>query len=478
MDLSFLGKFDRIYTYCRVSSPNEAQARSIETQRNRLSQVRPKPDRQYEDVQGGDDLTRPDYTALLAQVQQDCLESRFKVLVVVTEQSRLSRDENLPQLIELFDAIGATLYALDGGKKTTREPQEWLMVSQEALFNQYFLRQHRRTLRSNKAQRRSEGKPINPRPAWGWLWTREKYIVDEEKRARIIEFFFNYLPPTSGGKGWSLDRCAQYATANGFKVSSHGFRAWILNGIHRGHLCGHADGYTREDRLRDRAMKKNGIKPPDRSYKILHYFAHEALITEEQYQAVVARLEENRRYARRGTSNPRYPLSGLVFCGLCNNRMTRHTTIERRYGRRYGNFHCRDFNCPNRRSISERILERQLHATIAAKAESISQALNQSTVETTNPEEIKLKHQIEELQRIYKQAPMEGIRLAIEELEGKLASLAKVEKETPDLTKLIKTFAKPTNFAALNDAEKRIVYHEICDRIVVSPQSVQVILNL
>ncbi len=459
MDLSWLGQFDRVYCYARVSSTDQADKhRSIETQRARLGGIQPKPDRLYEDVQPGDEADRPDYKSLLDQVRNDSLK-QLRVLVVITEQSRLSREggDKVTDLIEYLEFLGVTLYALDGGKQTVAEPHDWLARNQEAMFNKYFLKQLRRNLRSSKAQKRVERRPLSPTPPKGYLWSKEKYLIDESLFATMRQLVLHYLPPPEGS-GWSLRQCSEWAIANGVQLAVNSLRTWFLNPSIRGHLSYSIGGYNREE-------QKRGIhsKP-----KEIAYNTHDPIISEAEYEAIKRRLKDNRDYARNGTNTPRYPLSGLVYCGYCGEKMTYHATFDKRYGRRYGNYLCRNRDC-DRQSLSERTIEAKVQAALASQAQALAVLQAQPADDIVNPALLEVRRQLVELRSLYDRSPLAGIREAIAELEAQAKRLEASPSGSvvKDLTEFVALFENPNNFNLLSMAEKRIVYHELVATVTV-----------
>jgi len=457
MDLSWLGQFDRVYCYARVSSTDQAdKTRSIETQRARLSGIKPKLDRLYEDVQPGDEADRPDYKLLMEQARTDATAG-LKVLIVITELSRLSRDKNVTDTIEYLEALQIVLFALDGGNITVIEPHNWLARSQEAMFNQYFLKQLRRNLRSSKAQKRVERRPLSPRPPKGYLWSKEKYLIDESMFATMRQLVLHYLPPPTGS-GWSLRQCSEWAIANGVELKVGSLRAWFLNPSIRGHLSYSIGGYNREE-------QKRGIhnKP-----KEIAYNTHDPIISEAEYRAIKRRLQDNRDYARNGTNTPRYPLSGLIYCGYCDEKMTYHATIDKRYGRRYGNYLCRNRLC-TRQNVSERVIETKVQEALASQAQTLAALQAEPVEETINPALLEIQRQLTELRALYDRSPLAGIRDAIAELEAQAQRLeaAPTVSTVVDLSDLIALFENPSNFNLLSLAEKRTVYHELVAKVTV-----------
>lgn len=474
MNLEFLGEFDRVYCYARVSSKEQANNRlSIESQINRLTCVKPKPDRLYKDVLGGDQSDRPDYLELMEQVKTDVLEYKLRVLVVITEQSRLSREgvDKVTDLIEYFDTIGVCLYALDGGKQTVAEPHEWLMRSQEALFNKYYLLQLRRTLRSVKAQRRLEGKPIIGNPPFGYAWSREKYLPDDNEWSIARAAVFKYLPPPKG-EGLSLEKCVAWALTQGWKISASGFRTWLLNPILRGHLQYSEDGLTR-------AEHKQGVKKP----KNMLYGRHEALITENEFLAILDRLKDNRLFARRGSTKPRHPMSGLVVCGSCSLNMKRKINGKSKVtGKEYAGYSCNNTHCSNRQHKAISKLESALQLEISKKARLLAEQMNESLSEQeVDPRILSLQSELRELENIYKVSPRSHIKNAILEIQNEVEQITKKptsKLSNESLAQACIVFENPENFNLLSDPEKRQVYHYLCKQILVKDKQIEVVLNL
>jgi DNA invertase Pin-like site-specific DNA recombinase len=479
MDLSFLGTFDRVYTYERVSSQTQMDRNTIEVQHNRLKGITPRPHQMFGEVKGGDDSERAKYKELIAQVKHDVLTDQLRVLVVVTDQSRLSREgvDTVTSLIELFDVLGVVLYALDGGLLTVVDPTQRLAVGTKALFHDFFLREHRQRLRSGKAQRRLEGKPLNPNPPLGYEWTRDKYVPSEHfELARQLAV--HYLPqtenPETSGDGWSLRRCSQWLGEQGLKYTPHGVAKLLRNPVWRGHLFMSEHGNSREAQKRERdtrkAEKAQGLKPTPQSPKpqVCFYNAHEAILSEEEYQRITWRLMDNQENARRGSNAPRYPLSGLVWCGYCETKLTVHNHTDRRYGRRYMRYICRNREC-QRQSVSLLILEAKLKETLVAYAPTIAEMVARPIEETVNPEIRSLEQQVQDLKAMYKKTPLAGLRQAIEEMELQLQKLRKAPQKAPlnSLMELIQVFNDPLAWELMSDLEKRQVYHELVDRIVV-----------
>ncbi len=420
--------------------------------------IKPVANRIYEDVQGGDESDRPEYQGLIEQVRTDALTG-LKVLIVITDQSRLSREgvDKVANLIELFDALGVVIFALDGGLLTVADPTQRLAVGSKALFHDYFLREHRQKLRSAKAQRRLEGKPINPNPPAGYKWSREKFLRDYDLWAIARSLVEKYLPPPMG-EGVSLGKVAEQAIAVDFPVkTAHGIKRWLINPVLRGHLENFEEGWSRK-------AQKNKIKP--KAKRILHN-CHEALISESEYDAILLRLKENKTYARRGTDAPRYPLSGLVFCGGCDHKMSYHTQSDKRWGR-YGNYVCINASCDRfRASISERKIEAIVKQALASRAVELATMASLPVEETVNFAALELERQIKELQAMYQKSPLAGLREAIAELEDRLAkSQVQVESNGQNFEGWLEMCEDPNSWDLLTIPEKRIAYHELVEAIV------------
>lgn len=477
MDLRHLGEFDRIYTYARVSSVEQAHTRqTIEVQENRLKAIVPPPNKHFRDIQTGDDADRPGYLAVIEQVERDAIAG-LRVLVVITEQSRLSREgmNKVTDLIEMFNNLYARLYALDGGMLTIREPHEWLRHSQQALFDQYFLIQHRARLQAVKAQRRIEKRPINPRPPYGYAYSREKYLPDLEEWENARNDALMYLPPPYG-KGLSLRDCVVECNRRGRKISPHGFRQWLKNPVLRGHLKYSKGGHTRRE-------TKAGIRPGTKEQEIV-YNTHEPLITESEWRMIQDRLHDNRIHARRGADSVRYPLSGLVICSECGSRMNRQTIHDKKYGGKYGNYFCRykKFQCTNHRSVSERKLEAMLLDKVAERAEAIAQSVDLDPNNKPDPKLLELEKQLSDLRQMYDRTKLDELKAVIRAVQEKISALTEqspISSPSQDyLLRIATALQDKEAFKQLSLHEKRHLYHEICSQILVSPDAVSIVLHL
>jgi DNA invertase Pin-like site-specific DNA recombinase len=478
MNLNHLGVFDRVYCYGRVSSSEQADDRrnSIEVQESRLKGINPKPDRLYRDVQAGDSPDRPEFNRMVDQIRADA-GAGLTVLLVVTEQSRLSRDSGVSRLIEEFDDIGVCVFALDGGRLTVKEPHEWLSVSTTGMFNQYFLRQHRRVLRGAKAQRRLEGRPVSVRPPYGYKYTRDKYIRDDETWAIARSCVLKYLPLPIG-EGQSLRECQRFAKSIGWAVGHTGFRKWMTNPILRGHLAYNEGGLTRDEAAKGII---HGMKPLDWRLN-----THEALITDAEFALIEKRFIENRQYARQGTNRPREPLSGLVICGLCGRKMHFNYIIDKRYGRKYPNYVCNVALCDRKVSVSKGIIEDSLLKVLSDRAEDLATGVVEGSVEAVvDPEVLELERQMRELKRMHDRTPMAGLKSAMSEIETKIN--AKTQSlpaaRSDELLRGLLQIFKSGDLINLPQPELRAVYHDLvksitCSRPGGKRSPVQIVIEL
>lgn len=465
MDLSFLGQFDRVYTYARVSSQTQYERQTIEVQENRLKAITPPPAIAFRDIQGGDEGDRPGYQKLIETCTSEAVKG-LKILVVVTEQSRLSREgaDTVTNLLELFDALGITAYALDGGLLTVKDAGQWLAIGNKALFDAYFLRQHRQRLRKGREQRRKEGKPVQPNAPMGYRWTRDKYELNEDS-AIARQLFEHYLPPPIGS-GWSLRKCAKWLEEKGKSYTAHGVRQLLINPMYRGILSYSEDGLSREE-------QKRGIsKKP----KIFLYDQHEAIITEDEWRLIEQQLEDNRQHARRGTQAVRYPLSGLVWCARCSDRkMVVHTTTEKKTGRRYSSYECP--NCGQ--GCSYRILEGKVIQSLCDRATELASMAAEPEEDSPSVEEMEIRRQISELEAMYRKTQLSGIKDAIAEMRGRLNQIEfGVKKvEAVDLTELVEALSDPEEYGRLPDANKRLLYHDLIERVDCDRRNIKVTLK-
>jgi hypothetical protein len=242
----------------------------------------------------------------------------------------------------------------------------------------------------------------------------------------------------------------------------------LKNPVYRGILEYTEGGHSREQQRIERDRRKQGIPIEPRS-KERRYEAHEPMVTEGEYKLIEWRMQDNRRYARTGIDRPRLVLSGLVLCGGCHLRMTGHHTIDKRYGRRYANYECRTITCSRKgKSLSARVIERQLIDALRCRADELAKLASQPIEERPNPELLECERQIAELQQLYKKTPLEGLRSAIAELQQKLKKL-ELPTATPqvDAAQLALVLADERSWMLLSSEERRQVYHDLVQEIVI-----------
>jgi len=484
MNLNFLGDFEFVFTYSRVSSTEQSERGSIETQNRRLSSIAPKPTEHFQDVMSGDREDRPGYQSLIKRVREVC-GNGGRPLIVITEQSRLSRggSSTVTELIEELEEIGALIYALDGGVQTVKEAHEWLAIANQAMFNQYFLRQHKRALRRAKAQRRKDEQVIVSRPPTGYLYSREKYLIDEDMYPKMREIVELYLPPPAG-KGGSLRECAKLATRLGVKLTNPvAVKKWFLNPTVRGILW-YSEGYTKDEKLR-------GIKYTDKEVYLVGK-KHDAIISDEEYQMILARLEDNKAYARCGVFTPRHPYTGLIYCA-CGEKMHYYNVQYKRPGKetlKYYYYRCLNVECikGRRRNINEKYLDEECIAILREKGRAIALAVaKEKEKDSFCPKLEALKMELLKEEVEYRKKGREGTLMNIKQIKKEIAELEEgmqPDTSSEDTAKLIERFFgdSPTGgigWALLSPLEKRAVLRDLISRITFDEDGqVKVILKI
>jgi hypothetical protein len=233
--------------------------------------------------------------------------------------------------------------------------------------------------------------------------------------------------------------------------------------VYRGILAYCEGGFTRDE-------QKRGARSASKAKTFL-YDAHPALITDSEYRIIEAQLADNRTYRRStGGKEQRYPLSGLVVCARCGRKLTIKTTNAKPYGR-YQSYQCRNQACNEQSGAigcSYKIIEAAVIAKLTDRAVDLATMAAAPMEHNPPPEVIEIRRQIAELKGMYAKSPLSGIKGAIAELETRLNQLeTRKESVAVDNELFIKTFSNPARFEELDSASKRILYHDLVDKVVV-----------
>jgi site-specific DNA recombinase len=359
--------------YVRVSTQRQAQAQTIEQQLERLRAhlrdqgVELASEKVFrDDGYSGATLNRPGLDRL-----RDAARAGEVDRLLVTGPDRLARNYvQLMVLLEELERAGCEVAFLD--RPVGRDPQDRLLLQIRGAVAEY-----ERTL---IAERMRRGRRAKLRAGCLLPWTRPPYgyrldpdrprdpagvTLEAAEAAVVRELFAAYLEDHA-----SLFGLAKRLRALGI-ASPNGRPGWSL-ATPRGLLTNPT--YTgqayagrwrsRAPRLRRSATHPIG-KPSDSSVPVpsaewLPVASVPALVSEEQFARVQAKLARNRAVARRHNTRHAYLLRALVSCGVC-----RSSCVCRTVHPGYGYYACggkadpvhsgRDEPCPARYAPAHRL---------------------------------------------------------------------------------------------------------------------------
>jgi len=335
----------RIAVYVRVSTSHQTQTQTIEQQLERLRAHIEAQSWQLADEYifrddgfSGSFLNRPGLDGLRDQAARGELD-----LVLLTAPDRLARKYvHQVLLIEEFQQHNCQVEFLD--RPMSQDPHDQLLLQIRGAVAEY-----ERTL---IAERMRRGRLSKYRAGTLLPWTRPPYgyrlhpehprdpsgvRVEPMEGVIVTEIFAEYLQDGAG-----LIQVAKHLYARGIP-SPTGKKRWGLASI-RGVLTNPA--YTgqvfaarmnyRQAKIRRSATHPIGhphqsamLKPQNEWILVAHI---PALVTQEQFNLVQAKLAHNKSFAHRNNKAHQYLLRALVSCGVCQLSCVARTVSKVNYG--------------------------------------------------------------------------------------------------------------------------------------------------
>lgn len=363
----------RVAVYVRVSTSHQVQHQTIEQQLTRLrSHVQSQGwlllDEHIfrDDGYSGATLARPGLDRL-----RDTVRNRELDCVLITTPDRLARNYvHQMVLIEELTQLGCQVEFLD--RPMSDDPHDQLLLQIRGAVAEY-----ERTL---IAERMRRGR-LNKLQAGLLLpWTYPPYgyrlhpdrprdptgvTVDLAEAAIVAELFALYLQPEM-----SLAKLAKLLSQRGLPTPS-GKRRWssptvrgiLRNPTYTGTVYAQRTRY-RPPRLRRSATHTlghpHGTATPLPADMWLVVGSVPALVSQEQFEQVQAKLAQNQSFASRNNTAHQYLLRALVSCGHCHLACTARTVNGRNYyylcnGKNQPVHSHRDTPCPARYTPADQL---------------------------------------------------------------------------------------------------------------------------
>ena len=334
--------------YCRVSSERQKnEGHGLDSQEQRCRQFaqlnKLEVLKVFKDsfTGGGDFMKRPAMKELLDYIDSKPHES---FVVIFDDLKRFARDVMQHwKLRTTFDKLGVTLMSPNFEFKNDSE-EAWLQETISATFNEYDRRTNKRQV-VQKMKARLElgywtfGSPI------GYIQTKTaehgKLLIPKEPEASIIK---EALEGYAQGRFMDKKDIADFMVSKNFRERKK-------------------VGYNTLDRILDNSIYAGFIEYSDWGVERRKGY-HEALVDEETWEIVQAKLHGRKIVHTRKDTNPDFPLRGLVICKECLEPMTASWTTGRsaKYplyrcntkGCKYGN---KSINRENFHPMFEKVLE-------------------------------------------------------------------------------------------------------------------------
>ena len=364
----------RVALYARVSTRRQAQAQTVEQQLERLTgHTRqqgwdvPLDHIFRDDGYSGASLRRPGLDRL-----RDRAAARALDLVVIAAPDRLARNYvHQVLLLEELEGYGCAVRFLD--RPMGHDPHDQLLLQIRGAVAEY-----ERTLITERMrrgrQRKLEAGLMLPwtRPPFGYRVDPDRprdpagVRVEEAEAAIVREMFAWYAE-----EAHSFCSLARWLQQHGIRTATGlarwnlaSIRALLTNPAYAGLIYGnrwHRRG-TLERRSATAPSKHSAMSRVDAPREEWILVAEiPALVSQEQFDRVQARLASNRRFAQRNNKAHPYLLRNLVSCGLCGLACLARTANRQRYysctGKLPALFSHREHKCPSRLSPAERLDE-------------------------------------------------------------------------------------------------------------------------
>lgn len=511
----------RVAVYVRVSTQRQAQAQTIEQQLDRLreysrSQGWPWGEESIfrDDGYSGASLRRPGLDRLREQARQAAFDR-----VILTEPSRLARNYvHQMLLLEEFERGGCHVEFVD--HPMSQNPHDQLLLQIRGAVAEYERSLIAERMRRGRWQKYQAGgllpwthppygyrvDPARPRdPAGVRLELDEAAVIAEMVTWYLQEglsllgvtkrLIARHIPTPSGRWRWNQ------ATVRGI-LANPVYAGTVFFGRYQNTPARH-----RQSPLVPIGRGSGGHPLADPSEWVA-VAQVPAIVSQEHFEQVQARLAHNQQFARRNNTAHPYLLRALVSCGTCHLACTGRSDSRQGYayytcrGKSHAIVSCRDEKCPSRFIPASQLDELvwQDVCEVLTHPETIAQALQRAQGGCWLPQELQarrenlrkarvsLEHQMERLTDAYlaNVLQLEEYKRRHQELEQRLQGVAEQVRqlaasvgrhdELAAHVQSIEAFCQRVQqgLAEATFEQKRQLIELLIDRVVVTEEEVEI----
>jgi site-specific DNA recombinase len=479
----------RVAIYARVSTPNQAQAQTIEQQLERLQSyvqsqgwVLGEEDVFRDDGYSGATLRRPGLDRLRDLARLEGVER-----ILITAPDRLARSYvHQMVLLDELEGCGCQVEFLD--RPMSQDPHDQLLLQIRGAVAEY-----ERTLITERMRR---GRLDKYRAGVLLPWTRPPYgyrldpdaprdpagvRIEEGESAIIREIYARYLQ-----EGYSLCQLAKYLQRQGVPTpndkeiwSLATLRAILTQPAYTGTV------YACRYRYRPPRIRRSATHPIGQPQNTAEALLPEdwifvarvpAIVTEEEFTAAQGRLAQNRTFARRNNKVHQYLLRALVSCGLCLSSCSCRALDQGKHryyvcsGKAKAIHSRREEKCPSRFAPAQQLDEVvwQDLCAVLANPEHISRALERAHGGHWLPQELQARR--DTLRRGHASLGQQLDRLTQAYLMG-VIPLAEYQRRRGDLEQRMEALTQQESQLAVQTERREVIaglvtrVEEFCERV-------------
>ena len=442
--------------YARVSSKEQSETDALEQQIARIKKAGAV--KFFFDIESGKSDKRSQFNKLI----EFCKRGEVTE-IIITRIDRLSRSViSIHKHMSLFEDLGVKLTILDAPIDDISSPFGWFSIAQMGQLAEFESRLLSSRIRHGIDYFR-EQKKAAPSPPFGYARINEKYAPDFSINERsglshwdvaldLIAYFLSPNTTCRGTINYSLERF-------GKRWTQPGFRYYLLNPTLRGNTVYNVRGNQNN---------------PERW--IIHENTHMPLISQETFEKIEQRFEDNRHRYSFGNNKKGVrllPLQGQLICGCCGYKL---------FIKKSGKYLTYRVRCKQRDTLGEKFCSNKIATHLPKIMAAVDQELIQRAEPIANltkkaipkqkepsPEIVKLNSQLQTLKTLPKteiiDIAIKQTILEIQRIEQAEAVDAIANKNSLEL--ITTTLCNAEYWDSLPDIEKITIYKKLIDKVVV-----------